>query len=161
MIRKTYLNDHELECAFNIIKTNMINLGFNVSPEDKIIWCENVKNNIQNPNFYFYLVYLNDKIVGFVEIVNMNNHFSVCEVELNENAKHTKVILNIIKYILNCPEFPNVNEMEFSILKHNTISNKTFAHLGGKIIKESDKKYNYIINRSFVNNYLSRLETKA
>lgn len=157
IIRKHYLHNNELEQIFNIIKLNMINLGFNVSDHDKIFWCKNIENYLENPNFYFYLIYLDGEIVGFIEIVNENNCFIISEIQLNDKVKHTKIILEIIKYLLKCPEFADVNEMNFSILKHNTLSNKTFSHLGGKIVSENDKKYKYTIHRSCIDNYVSKL----
>ena len=159
IIRKRYLNDYELEQAFNIIKSNMINLGFIVSDKDKISWCENIKNNLANSNFYFYLVYLNSEIVGFVEVLNQENSFIISEVQLADKVKRTKIILEIIKYLLNCSELSNVNEVYFSILKNNDMSNKTFSHLGGKIVSENERKFKYVIKRDFVNSFISKFNT--
>ena len=158
IIRKQYLNDYELEQAFNIIKPNMINLGFNVSDKDKEFWCKNIKDNLENSNFYFYLVYLNGEIVGFVEVVDEKDSFIISEVQLADKVKHTKMILEIIKYLLNNSELSNVNEVSFSILKNNTMSNKTFSHLGGKIISENDRKFKYVIKRDLVNSYISKFK---
>ena len=159
IIRKRYLNDYELESAFNIIKLNMINLGYIVSDNDKISWCENIKNNLANSNFYFYLVYLNSEIVGFVEVLNQENSFIISEVQLADKVKRTKIILEIIKYLLNCAELSNVDEVFFSILKINVMSNKTFSHLGGKIVSETERKFKYVIKRGSVNSFISKFNT--
>ena len=158
IIRKHYLNDYELEQAFNIIKPNMINLGFNVSDNDKAFWCKNIKDNLENSNFYFYLVYLNGEIVGFAEVVYENDSFIISEVQLKDKVKRTKIILEIIKYLLNSLELSNADEAYFSILKNNTMSNKTFSHLGAKIVSENDRKFKYVIKRDCVNSYISKFK---
>lgn len=161
IVRKHSLADYELEHAFSIIKSNMINLGFNVSKKDKEFWCDNLKNNLEKENFYFYLVYLDGEIVGFIELTNADNSFIVSEIQLDDKVKHTKIILEIIKYLLNSPELAHQNEVYFSILKNNSISNKTFSHLGGEIIFENEKKYKYIIKRELVESFISRLKNKV
>lgn len=158
ILRKNYLSEYELDMAFNIIKSNMIGLGFEVSEEDKRFWCKNIQDNLQLSNFYFYLVYLNGEIVGFIEFVNKNNSFIISEIQLSDKAKHTKIILEIIKYLLNCEELSKVNDIYFSILKNNKMSNKTFSHLGGEIIDENDKKFKYIISRDKVKSYMDKFE---
>lgn len=158
IIRKLHLNDQELIKAFNIIKSNMEELGVNVSEEDKTNWWKNITDYLNDPTFYFYLVYLNGEIVGFVEIVNKENTCIISEVQLNNKAKHTRIILDIITHLFNCEEFSKVYEMSFYILKQNSMSNKTFSHLGGKIVSENDRKYEYIISRDSVNSYLSKFE---
>lgn len=40
------------------------------------------------------------------------------------------------------------------------MSNKTFSHLGGKIISEDERKFKYEINRESVEKYLSRFTIK-
>lgn len=156
IIRKRYLNNDELEQTFNIIKHNMINLGFIVSNKDKASWCDNIKSSLANSNFYFYLVYLNSEIVAFFEVFNEKDTYIISEVQLADKVKRTKIILEIIKYLLNCNELSNVDEVYFSILKNNDISNKTFSHLGGKIVSENERKFKYVIKRDFVNSFISK-----
>ena len=158
IIKKQHLTDRELKQAFNIIKCNMTNLGFNVSEKNKEVWCNSIKNNIVSSNFYFYLVYLNGEIVGFVELAKLNEIFIVSEVQLADKVKRTKIILNIIKFLFECPELANENEVYFSILKNNNMSNKTFSHLGGEIISENEKKYKYSIKRDLVHKYITKLK---
>lgn len=112
---------------------------------------------MKNPNFYFYLVYLNRKIVGFVEVVDEKGSFIISEVQLADKVKHTRIILEIIKYLLDSPKLSNVKEVYFSISKNNDMSNKTFSHLRGKIISENDRTFKYVIKRNLVNTYMSKI----
>lgn len=160
IIRKSYLNDYELEQAFNIIKSNMIKLGFNVTDKDKIIWCNNVKKLLESDDFYFYLVYLNGEIVGFSTVVKENNSFILSEVQLADKVKQTRIILEIIEYLLKAPELKDENKIYFSILKNNDMSNKTFSHLGGQIVSENERKYKYVIQRKSVENYINKLNNR-
>ena len=136
----------------------MTKLGFDVSDKDKEMWCGNIKQNLYKEDFYFYLVYINGKVEGFIEIVNSNGIFIVSEVQLSNQSKGTRAILEIIKFLYNNKEFENVEEFQFSILKHNNMSNKTFAHLGGEIISESERKFRYKISRNNVKQYLNNLK---
>ncbi len=158
IIKKSFLSENELNFAFNIIKDNMTKLGFDVSDKDKEMWCGNIKQNLYKEDFYFYLVYINGKVEGFIEIVNSNGIFIVSEVQLSNQSKGTRAILEIIKFLYNNKEFENVEEFQFSILKHNNMSNKTFAHLGGEIISESERKFRYKISRNNVKQYLNNLK---
>ena len=48
----------------------------------------------------------------------------------------------------------------FSINKNNTMSNKTFAHLGAKIFLEKEKSCKYEILKSDVEKYIQSLTKK-
>lgn len=158
IIKKTFLNQYEIDSAFEIIKLNMIDLGFEVSQQDKEFWCQNIKDNLEKSNFYFYLVYLDGEIVGFMEIVNEKEDFIISEIQLSNKAKRSKIILSIIKYLLDSNELANINKVYFSVLKNNIMSNKTFSHLGGKIIYETDKKFKYVIEKEDVLKYISQFK---
>lgn len=160
MVRKSYIDENELEQSFNIIKSNMIRLGFNVTEKDKITWCDNIKKYLESDDFYFYLVYLNGEIVGFCTVVKENNAFTVSEIQLADKVKRTRIILEIIEYLLKAPELKNENEIYFSILKNNEMSNKTFSHLGGQIISENERKNKYVVKRNSVESYINNLKNK-
>ena len=156
--RISAIKEEEMEEIFAIIKSNMENLGYIVSQEDKEQWCKNILNNLYNKDFYLYLVRSNREILGFVEIIKTGNSYVVSEVQLSEKAKATKIILKTIKFLLYCEELSGVDEVCFSVLKNNTASNKTFSHLGGEITSQSENKYRYVINRKNVEKYLSKFK---
>lgn len=158
MIRVKNLNTKKLNSLFEIIKVNMTNLGFNVSDNDKEIWCNNIKHNLTNNNFYLFVVSFKGCVCGFVEAVIEKECLFVSEVQLNNFAKQTRTILYIIQSLLLYKEFLNKEEVYFSILKHNKMSNKTFSHLGGEIVGENEKKYKYKITRELVNKWLSKIK---
>ena len=158
IVKKMFLHEDELIKAFEIIKLNMIDLGVKVLDNDKIFWAKTIEDNLNGKDFYFYLVYLNEEIVGFIELIKNNGIFIVCEVQLSNEVKRSKTILKVIKFLFECEELKNENEIQFSILKNNIMSNKTFTHLGGKIILETENKYRYSLLKNKVINYLSKFK---
>lgn len=158
ILKKTNLNENELNNAFEIIKLNMNDLGVKISNNDKEFWAKSIKDYLNGKDFYFYLVYLNKKIVGFIELLKSNGIFVVCEIQLANEVKRSKIILKIIKFLFECEELKHVNEVQFSILKNNVMSNKTFSHLGGKIILETENKFRYSLLKSKALDYLSKLK---
>lgn len=155
--RLTTLDTTKIDIAFNIIKNNMMDMGYNVSTNDKKLWFTSLNNNLQNKDYHFYLIYKNEIIIGFLASIIDNGRLTISEIQLDNKNKHTWVIIYIIKYILNAPEYAKVYELFFNINKNNIMSNKTFSHLGGIIVEERQKSYLYKIKRNDVQNYLKSL----
>ncbi len=158
MERKTTLSESEINEFYNIIKSNMEQIGVKVTNEDKTIWCSNLREILKDKNYYFYEIVVKNKVEGFVSVILKNGIYKVGEVQLSEKIKHTRVILNIIKYLFSCSELKNAQEIQFTILKQNNMSNKTFTHLGGELIKSNDIKNYYSLSRDAVKKYLEKLK---
>lgn len=157
IIRKEQLTNLELNSCFEIIKQNIIDLGIFVSSKDENLWKQSLKTNLIKDKFYLYLIYLNKEIVGFVEVTQTSEDaIIISEVQFDEKIKQTRAILYVINFLCNLKDFNNVNIIEFSIFKNNNMSNKTFSHLGGQVVMETDKTYKYILNKEQVKNYLSK-----
>ncbi len=156
-IKKDRLTASEIDAAFNILKINMLELNVPATEEDKALWSKSLKQNLQDNNFAFYLIYLRGELVGFVETLSKGNSLNVCEVQLANRVKHTKVILEVIKHLYSLKEAYTAEEVTFSILKNNEMSNKTFSHLGGKIVWQSERKNYYSLSPELVEKYLKTL----
>lgn len=154
--KKKCLTKTELNSAFDIIKNNMIELGFNVTDEDEVTWKENLNLNIRKSHFLLFLIYNQSKIVGFIELSLLNSIPFLAELQFSASVKRTRIILYVINFLLNLKELKSAKSIEFSILKTNSISNKTFSHLGGKVILDTEKKYKYSITKNAVKQYLSK-----
>jgi len=154
MERKNTINYNELNTCFNIIKNNMINLKFKVSKQDEANWKNNIVNNLIKQNYFFYLLYSNNKICGFVILVYENN-LTLHEIQLSDNVKRTRVLYYTLKYLNSSIGLKNFNSVGFSILKHNFISIKTFTHLGAKLVKETENKYFYTLERLALEQYFA------
>ena len=157
ILRKTNLTTIETEVLFDIIKDNLLSLEYKISNNDKELWIENLKNSLQKEKFYLYLVYKEEKIVGFVEIIEENNKLTLSEIQIDNYNKKTRILLDIINFLLTRKDFLTFEEMYFNINKKNNLSNKTFSHLGGKIIEEREKSYLYKIKRKDVEKYLKTI----
>ena len=157
ILRKTNLTIIETEVLFDIIKDNLLSLEYKISNNDKELWIENLKNSLQKEKFYLYLVYKEEKIVGFVEIIEENNKLTLSEIQIDNYNKKTRILLDIINFLLTRKDFLTFEEMYFNINKKNILSNKTFSHLGGKIIEEREKSYLYKIKRKDVEKYLKTI----
>lgn len=161
IVRISELSQNELDLSFEIIKNNMIELGYAVSEKDKEIWCINLKKHFFNNQFYFYLVLLNSEIVGFVELIDNKEYLFLSEIQLSTKVKQTRVLLYILQYLFECEEFKKFDSLYFTILKINKMSNKTFVHLGGELVEELKTKNRYKITREKVANYLKKFKTKS
>lgn len=156
IVKKRELTERELDCAFEIIKLNMLALDVDVKSEDRALWGENLTRNLQNADYGFFLIFLKHEIVGFFSTINKQGSLYVPEVELAEKVKGTKVILEIIKFMYYSNNLKDINEINFSILKNNNMSNKTFSHLGGKIISQTERKFIYSLSPQDVKTYLTK-----
>lgn len=156
MIRKKYLKDFELQEAYNIISSNMSKLGFVIKKEDEVIWKENIVNRLKDENCFFYLVYQNGKICGFVEIVISNDKLIVSEIQLNDKVKNTRVLLKILKTLLQDNNFKSFNDVYFYINNKNLKSIKTFTHLGGILKEQKGNSSLYCLNRNNMVNYFKK-----
>lgn len=156
-LRKRHLASKEFDTLFDIISNNMQKLGFHINNNDKLVWINNLKQNLRNDNFYMYLIYFNGEICGFIELVESENDLVVSEIQFNPLVKGSKLILHVINFVLNNPKFTKYTSAKFSINKNNTISNRTFTHLGGEICDEKGNSYTYKIERIKVQKYLDNL----
>lgn len=157
IVKKQALTEEELISLFNILKSNMLALNVDVKREDKKLWSNNLKQNLQNANHSFYIIFYKREIVGFFSTINKENSLYVPEVQLADKVKGSKLILEIIKSIYFSNYLKNIQEINFSILKNNNMSNKTFSHLGGKITAETERKFIYSLSPEDVKNYLIKL----
>lgn len=132
----------------------MQELHFSVSEQDKQIWCNSINNKLKNLMFYFYLIELNQEIVGFVELEKIDDYLFLDEFQLLGKVKHTKVIFGALNYLINDKDLKAYNELYFSILKYNQMSNKTFTHLGTEFVSEDEYKIRYKISREKVEKYI-------
>lgn len=153
------ISTDDLNICFEIIKHNMQQLGFKVLEQDKIIWQQSVFKMLTNENVYFYLL-KKDNILGFVEFVNNNGNLMLCEIQLSPQAKQTYVLLDALLYFEACEEFKKFDKVEFSILKNNNMSNKTFTHLGGKLTAQIEKKNQYVLTREQLEKYLEKFKQR-
>ena len=151
-----FLSEYQLDLCFEIIKDNMIELGYNVTENDGKIWKNNVYTNAQNENNDFIIIYNNGKICGFV-IIEKGEKVFINEVQLSKQVKNTRLILEIIKYIFYYPSYQQFNEIYFNINNQNQMSKKTFTHLGGECVSSSEKSSQYKLTRDKVQQYLQKL----
>ncbi|MBQ8522571.1 MAG: hypothetical protein IJ458_02765 [Clostridia bacterium] len=159
-LRKKYLSTKNFDTLFEIIKNNMLKIGFNIVDEDKNLWINNLKKELLNDNFYLYTIYYNGKICGFIEMIESNNQLIIGEIQFSDIVKGSKLILHTINFILNNKQFNKYDKAYFNINKNNIMSNKTFVHLGAKIILEKEKSFKYEILRSNVQQYTNFLTKK-
>lgn len=157
IIRKKYLSTKSFDVLFEIVKENMSKIGFNPTENDKILWIENIKKELNNDNFYFYVIFFDGEICGLVELLNSDNKFIISEIQFNSNVRGSKLIVRVIDFLLNNPSFKDYNKAFFNINKNNLISNKTFTHLGAKIVEEKEKSFKYEIERKTVETYIQNL----
>lgn len=158
ILRKTNLTNIEIDLIYKIIKDNMLLLGFYVSNEDKKIWISNFLNNLQNQNFYCYIIYDNEQIIGFIEAVKANNKLTLSEIEFDSNHKKTRLILNVIYFLAITKDFAEFDELYFNINKKNINSTKTFSHLGCEIVEERRNCFLYKLKRANVDDYLKKFK---
>ncbi|MBR6779264.1 MAG: hypothetical protein IKM43_03885 [Clostridia bacterium] len=154
-IRKKYLTETELEAVFNILSNNMQSLGFDINQDNKKIWQTNFTNSLSKDNQYCYLIYKQDFLCGYIQVGLFDNLMHIHEVELSNQFKQTRLIIEIIKFLINDKHFKTYNEFYYSVNKKNPLSFKTFAHLGGIKIKETETKNFYKITRKSVEDYIN------
>ena len=160
MIRKRTLSQEEYLKLFNIVSKNVMQRGGIVSNKDFNNWKNNINQLLLNEDCYFYILYNNENIVGFVELLRKDNVMHLSEIELCDQVKGTKILFKILSYLVDSKDFEDDELIQFSINKNNDMSNKTFRHLGGKLIDEKPNHYIYTITKSQVINYLNNLTKK-
>lgn len=154
---KSSISNIELNNAFEIMKTNLLNLGYTVTEEDKNIWIKNVKSQIKNGKTKWVSIYFNGVLNGFATLFLENNQITMGELQLSDNLKGTRCIIKLIEYLTNHPQFKNFNEIYFSANKKNALANNTYLHLNAKKIGESQIANRYLLTKTEIQNYLSRI----
>lgn len=157
-IRKSYLTDSELSKIYNILSFNMKKIGFNVLDSEYENWKTSFKNSLQESNEWCYIIYKDGNICGYIEINDVNNKFYISEIEIDERYQKSKLILELIKFLIKNKDFLQYDNFYYSVNKKNVISFKTFEHLGGIKIRETETKYFYEISRNDVTKYLKSLK---
>ncbi len=155
--RKECLTDLEFEKMFQIISSNMQAIGFDVKESDKKTWQDNINKSLKSEDEYYFVIYKDGDLCGYVEVCKINNQLHIPELELANKYKQTRLIYEIIKFLFNYNDFKKYEECYFSINKKNPISFKTFEHLGGVKIRESETKQFYKLLRKDVDDYLKNL----
>lgn len=158
--RKFKLTQKEIDILFNIIKTNMMNLGRKVTDNDYHLWSKNLISLLQSKTTYFYIINTNQLPCGFIELVENENSLTLSELQLDSSVKKTRLILTIIEFLFNNKNFKDKDLICFQILKNNDISNRTFLHLGAEKISETEKYNKYVLTRFKVLEYLKKLHKK-
>lgn len=158
MIRKCYLNNKELSKIFGIVSNNMKKLGFEISAKDETVWKENLQRNLTDEKFYFYVIYQNGEIVGFVEVGVFEDKLFLSELQLCDNAKNTRVLPNILNRLVELDELANFDKIYFKINKNNIKSQKTFEHLGAVKNAENSSSYSYVLGKNNVKKYLKKIK---
>lgn len=158
MIRKCYLNNKELSKIFGIVSNNMKKLGFEISAKDETVWKENLQRNLTDEKFYFYVIYQNGEIVGFVEVGVFEDKLFLSELQLCDNAKNTRVLPNILNRLVELDELANFDKIYFKINKNNIKSQKTFEHLGAVKNAENSNSYSYVLGKNNVKKYLKKIK---
>ena len=158
MIRKNYVNNKEFSKMFGIVSKNMAKLGFEISAKDEKIWKENLQKNLTDEKFYFYVVYQNGEIVGFVELGVFDDKLFLSELQLCDNVKNTRVLLNILNKLVEFDEFTCFDKIYFKINKNNIKSQKTFEHLGAMKNAENSTSYCYVLEKNNVMKYLKKIK---
>ncbi len=158
IVRKKSLNENEMSQLFDIVSSNMAQIGFKIKNDDKKIWSENLSELLKSPDFFLYVVYKNSKIAGFVELCVQNNELILSEIELSQNYKNSHILLTILQCLSQEKEFLIYDHVKFHINKNNSKSIKTFTHLGAVPIKEQPNIYT--LSREKLENYLFSLLKK-
>ncbi len=153
---KRYLDEFELSEACKIVCKNMQKLGHKITPKDQKIWKENITNSLKNTDFYFYLVYFNGKICGFAELTIFDKKLFVAEIELNNDAKNTRILYKILQFLFNAQEFNSFTEVYFNINNKNEKSISTFSHLGAILVEKREKSSLYCLTRANMQKYFEK-----
>lgn len=155
--KRDYLTNIELNKLFQILASNMQAIGFSVKDGDKDAWQEGLKQSLMDENEYCFVIYKNGNLCGYIEVNIINNQLHICEVELSNKCKQTRLIYEIIKFLFNYDDFKKYEDCYYSVNKQNPISFKTFEHIGGVKIRESETKMFYKLSRKDIDNYLKNL----
>ena len=158
-VKQEFLSTKQLNNCYQIVKDNMIKLGYLVNEQDKKTWTDNIRTIIKNNNNDFVIIYNNKKICGFI-IIEKNNQIFVNEIQFDNQVKKTRLILQVIVYLYNQFSSIKCDEVFFNINNKNVISKKTFLHLGGEILMSNDKSSKYVIKKQDVEKYLHSLKIK-
>lgn len=156
VIRKKLLTSEEIEKLYNIIACNMRALGFDVKENDKDLWCNKLIEDLASDNVHLFVVYLDDKIGGFVEIFETTDGLFLSEFEIASWCQGTKLILFVIKGLLNCYELKNSDTIKFKINKTNLLSEKTFKHLGAEKCGETEKSNVFVLKREKADKFCNK-----
>ncbi len=159
IIKKLSLSQIEIDQVYEIISSNMKKLGILVSDADKLTWCNRLLNQLRVQNHYFYIAYLNGKICGFVELSEIDRKLYVSEFELSDWCKGTKVIIYIIKALVECSDLSQYDKIHFKINKTNLLSTKTFSHLGATKYMENERSASFILNRDVSVDFINKFES--
>ena len=157
-LRKEKLSDFEIEAMFKIIKNNLIQIGYSVSDGDKKIWISSLKKNLTSKNFFNFIAYKNNQIVGFAQLIIIDNKLTFSDVELSDLVKNSRIILELVDYTFTLKEFASFDEVYFNINNKNQKSINTFSHLGGKVIQKREKSSQYLLKKADVKNYLDKIK---
>lgn len=153
-----YFNDNLFDSLYEIIKNNMIKIGFEINENSKSLWLFNINKLLLNNNFYLYTINYNNEICGFIELIENNSILTVSEIQLSNMVKGSYLIFYILKFLLELDIFKKYNKVKFNINNNNLMSIKTFKHLGAQLCEKRQNNSTYEIERKQIENYLNNLK---
>lgn len=155
---KNKVVDNELFSYFNLMKSHLINLYGEeaVSEENYEIWKENRKKTQKNR--FYIKIFKDGELCGFADLlITDENTLYFSDIIVREDMRKTFLVLEFIKFVFECKEFKNFNEIYFHINRNNLTSLKTFGHLGYEITGKTEKSNRYKLTRENIERYLKRI----
>lgn len=156
--KKRILNEEELEKVYQITSSNMAEIGFEIREEDREIFKNSMRKNFEDENFVFFLLHKNENICGWLSLYIKPEGIFFSEIEFAPAEKGTRLLVRTLLHLLSQKEFERYENITFYINKKNKMSNKTFSHLGGKIVEEKPNGYVYLLPREVAMQALQKFD---
>ena len=155
--KKDNLSQDELDKVYQITAQNMAGIGLEVNNESKGIFTKAMQQNFQDTNFVFFMFYHHNNICGWGSVYKKVDSLYLSDIELSPSVKGSRLLSFVLASLTKEKEFEMFENFTFYINKKNSMSNKTFSHLGGEIIEEKANGFIYKITRQKLINFLQKL----
>lgn len=155
--KKTSISQNELEKVYQITSQNMAEIGLEVNDESKEIFTKSMQQNFGDKNFVFFMFYHHSQICGWASVYKKTDNLYLSDIELAPSVKGTRLLAFVLASFAKEKEFASFDKFTFYINKKNTMSNKTFSHLGGEIVEEKPNGFIYMLTREKLVEFTEKL----
>ena len=97
--------------------------------------------NTQNYNILLY--YKNNKIIGFIAFMYIDNYLCLSEVQFDINYKNKGYLKDMLKEVINRSDKSKYDKIYENINKNNELSKNVFTHIGFKNLEKNRKEISY------------------
>lgn len=102
----------------------------------------NLKNDFNNPNAFYFMAKLDDEIVGFTEIMKIVNEATIMNIATKSNKRSLGIASKLLKHIIEFAKSIGLKSITLEVNEHNLPAIHLYEKFNFKRIGLRKKYYN-------------------